>query len=90
MGYMGFGMRKEVYTRKPKRAFDKIKEIYDKDGAKTDHTTKKSIRRKIKPALREKIRSEVKQQWVRSLIIKISISAVLAIAVLALIISLYS
>ncbi|MDN5211306.1 hypothetical protein QQ020_04565 [Fulvivirgaceae bacterium BMA12] len=30
MGYMGFGMRKEVYTRKPKPAFKKIKKIYGK------------------------------------------------------------
>lgn len=28
MGYMGFGMRKEVYTRKPKEAFKKIKGAY--------------------------------------------------------------
>ena len=25
MGYMGFGMRKEVYTRKPKKVFDTYK-----------------------------------------------------------------
>ncbi|UII23149.1 hypothetical protein [Fulvivirga ligni] len=31
MGYMGFGMRKEVYTRKPKRSFEKIKELYGND-----------------------------------------------------------
>lgn len=30
MGYMGFGMRKEVYTRKPKAAFKKLKKIYGK------------------------------------------------------------
>ena len=28
MGYMGFGMRKEVYTRKAKKAFSKAREIY--------------------------------------------------------------
>ncbi|MEO9852010.1 MAG: hypothetical protein ABJH72_14265 [Reichenbachiella sp.] len=28
MGYMGFGMRKEVYTRKPKKVFTKLKEMY--------------------------------------------------------------
>ncbi len=28
MGYMGFGMRKEVYTRKPKSSFGKLKKIY--------------------------------------------------------------
>jgi hypothetical protein len=31
MGYMGFGMRKEVYTRKPKEAFKKIKEYRKKE-----------------------------------------------------------
>jgi len=28
MGYMGFGMRKEVYKRKPKTSFSKMKSIY--------------------------------------------------------------
>ncbi len=28
MGYMGFGMRKEVYTRKPKEAFKKLKQVH--------------------------------------------------------------
>ena len=28
MGYMGFGMRKEVYTRRPKTSFSKMKKIY--------------------------------------------------------------
>ena len=31
MGYMGFGMRKEVYTRKPKKAFEKVKKVYGKE-----------------------------------------------------------
>lgn len=31
MGYMGFGMRKENYSRKPKRAFTKLKEVYGHD-----------------------------------------------------------
>ena len=31
MGYMGFGMRKEVYTRKPKEAFKRIKKVYGED-----------------------------------------------------------
>jgi hypothetical protein len=28
MGYMGFGMRKEVYARKPKEAFKKLKQVH--------------------------------------------------------------
>jgi len=31
MGYMGFGMRKIDYTRKPKKAFKKVKHIYGKE-----------------------------------------------------------
>lgn len=31
MGFMGFGMRKEVYTRKPKEAFKRIKKVYGDD-----------------------------------------------------------
>lgn len=32
MGYMGFGMRKIDYTRKPKKAFERIKEVYGEYG----------------------------------------------------------
>ncbi len=35
MGYMGFGMKKEVYTRKPKVAFEKIKRIYGNETKKS-------------------------------------------------------
>lgn len=28
MGYMGFGMNKAVYTRKPKKAFSHLKNVY--------------------------------------------------------------
>lgn len=31
MGYMGFGMRKIDYTRKPKRAFEKLRKFHDAD-----------------------------------------------------------
>ena len=37
MGYMGFGMRKEVYKRKPKESFKKLKKIYGNDTPKVDH-----------------------------------------------------
>jgi hypothetical protein len=32
MGYMGFGMNKEVYTRKPKPFFQKFAKIVEKDN----------------------------------------------------------
>ena len=37
MGFMGFGMRKEVYKRKPKESFKRIKEIYGNDWTKINH-----------------------------------------------------
>ncbi len=37
MGYMGFGMRKEDYKRKPKESFKKIKERYGNDTPKPKH-----------------------------------------------------
>ena len=36
MGYMGFGMKKEVYTRKPKTPFARAKQLY---GEKLEHYT---------------------------------------------------
>lgn len=42
MGYMGFGMRKEVYTKKPKDAFDKLK-TYGNDGARDKEDVEVSL-----------------------------------------------
>ena len=39
MGYMGFGMRKEIYTRKPNEAFGKIKKTFGKHGGPTKLST---------------------------------------------------
>lgn len=38
MGYMGFGMRKEVYTRKPKKVFEKLKEVYGQKSENNNPT----------------------------------------------------
>lgn len=43
MGYMGFGMKKEVYTRKPKDVFEKIKN-YGNDRAKDRSQSKASVK----------------------------------------------
>lgn len=40
MGYMGFGMRKEVYKRKAKKPFNKLKEIYGDQAAKPNQKSK--------------------------------------------------
>ncbi len=36
MGYMGFGMRKEVYKRKPKKPFKRFKKFYENDIPKRE------------------------------------------------------
>ncbi len=38
MGYMGFGMRKEDYKRKPKGPFKKLKDLYGNDTPKVKHS----------------------------------------------------
>lgn len=40
MGYMGFGMRKEVYTRKPKKAFAHRKQFDKREGSLRGKYTK--------------------------------------------------
>ncbi|MHA7101626.1 hypothetical protein [Roseivirga pacifica] len=42
MGYMGFGMRKEVYKRKPKKSFERIKE-HQKFEINTKHLPKYNV-----------------------------------------------
>lgn len=37
MGFLGFGMRKEVYKRKPKEAFKTLKKFYGNDTPKIKH-----------------------------------------------------
>ena len=64
MGYMGFGMRKEVYTRKPKQAYEKLKGVL---GSNAKYANREGTREDVAPhrwnALRER----------RALIIKVGI-----------------
>jgi hypothetical protein len=47
MGYMGFGMQKENYTRKPKKAFEKYKEKFDLErGTEGDPTNSAKFERR--------------------------------------------
>jgi hypothetical protein len=67
MGYMGFGMRKEVYTRKPKKAFEKLRKAYEyevnhgkseiiiKGENKLNEDAKKNIRNRIKKEERKRL-----------------------------------
>lgn len=42
MGYMGFGMKKENYTRKPRKAFKHLKKLYGDRLEKFDQPEKRT------------------------------------------------
>jgi|TARA_Y100001934_G_C12372855_1_gene787463 cytoskeletal protein RodZ len=42
MGYMGFGMKKETYARKPRKIFKHLKNIYGDKLDKFDHHQKQT------------------------------------------------
>ena len=50
MGYMGFGMRKESYQRKPKKAFKRIEKVFG-DGTDKDRDLKSNLELDIKDIL---------------------------------------
>lgn len=59
MGYMGFGMQKEVYTRKPKTAFRKVKKLYDQEFKKNgENYTYKSCDAETLARIRNKIKRQ--------------------------------
>ena len=62
MGYMGFGMRKEVYTRKPKRAFEKIKKAYEQEIKKSASKSLVLKNDKIDEDLKQRIRKKIRRQ----------------------------
>lgn len=67
MGYMGFGMRKEVYTRKPKQPFVKLRKLYEielshkKSGLKDN--SKKFTRAQIEE-VKSNIRKKIKRETI--------------------------
>lgn len=67
MGYMGFGMRKEVYTRKPKQPFVKLRKLYEielshkKRGLKDN--SKKFTRAQIEE-VKSNIRKKIKRETI--------------------------
>jgi len=67
MGYMGFGMRKEVYTRKPKVPFKKMKQLYG-DKLEDYYRLNKKVkekRRQMNAEEKEEIKRMVRKIVVR-------------------------
>ena len=77
---MGFGMNKNVYTRKPKKAFSKLKSIYGGElKNRTSSTTQNSHR--LSESEKQRIRKQVKRKYqvlqLKPLIITTAILAIL-------------
>ena len=87
MGYMGFGMRKEVYTRKPKTSFSKMKKIYG-DHMEDFHKSKaakKEWSEKDKEEFKRMVTSKIKQSnmldGIYNAIIYIAISTIVGLSI---------
>lgn len=78
MGYMGFGMRKEVYTRKPKQPFVKLRKLYEAELNSNKPISKTNIPRftsqqvkDAKIAVREKIKKQKIKETIALILILI-------------------
>lgn len=87
MGYMGFGMRKEVYTRRPKTSFSKMKKIYG-DHMEDFHkskTVKKEWSEEDKEEFRKIVTNKIKQNYLMESVfntfIYLAISSIIGFAI---------
>jgi hypothetical protein len=87
MGYMGFGMRKEVYTRKPKTSFSKMKRIYG-DHLEDFHKSKsvknqwsEKDKEEFKAFVAKKIKNDNVLEGVVNLIVYASIAIIIGLAI---------
>jgi hypothetical protein len=58
MGYMGFGMKKSVYTRKPRKAFKKLKKILGTKLRPGEHISSAQLTDERKLELGNELRRE--------------------------------
>lgn len=87
MGYMGFGMRKEVYTRKPKTSFSKMKKIYG-DHLENFHKSKavknqwsEQEKEEFKAYVTKKIKNENIAESLLNLIVYVGITVIVGMAI---------
>lgn len=85
MGYMGFSMLKEVYQRKPKTSFSKMKKIYG-DHLEEFHKSKGSGREwsekeDFRNYVSTKIKNDNATETVVDLIVFIGIALIIALAI---------
>lgn len=83
---MGFGMRKEVYTRRPKTSFSKMKKIYG-DHMEDFHKSKKvktewseKDKEEFKRFITNKIKKNNVEESVFNIVIYSAIASIIALA----------
>jgi hypothetical protein len=69
--YSGFGLRKEVYTRKPKKLFDKVRKLYKEEALNrfSDHSNENP------EELKRRIRKKLERNATKNAILRIFIIA---------------
>lgn len=81
MGYMGFGMRKEVYTRKPKRAFEKIKKLYEAEIHKLNYDSTPKKNEKISEGLKYRIKSKIIQERRKTIALRVLATLIIMVII---------
>lgn len=81
MGYMGFGMRKEVYQSKPKKAFEKLKKYYEKEAKSSRSKDLILSSFKLKQHRKEQIRKRIQRQQMMQIWLSIAATLVVMAAV---------
>ncbi|QDH78463.1 hypothetical protein FKX85_05215 [Echinicola soli] len=71
MGYMGFGMRKEDYKRKPRKTLELYKDVYGNDHTLIEHDENAPKLTKDEVLTKSRVRSLF--EWKGFLILKIAV-----------------
>jgi uncharacterized protein YxjI len=83
---MGFGMKKDVYTWRPKKVFSSLKKYYKVEYQKGIYIKGKSLSHEQREEIKQRIRAEVKSQNIKIAIVT-SLLFIVLIAVVAISIS---
>ena len=83
MGYMGFGMRKEVYTRKPRKPFVKLKQLYlcELDQSSNNSNKKLEFAKAQIEAAKSRIRKKIKKEKQKNIFVSILVLLILSVVI---------
>ena len=83
MGYMGFGMRKEVYTRKPRKPFVKLKQLYlcELGQSSNNPNNKLEFTKAQIEAAKSRIRKKIKKERQKKIFVSILVLLILSLII---------